>query len=161
LNRLLIIGNGFDLAHGLKTSYKDFIEYILEYEKNILIQKSENIDISNNFHYEDDFILIDSTSSLISMIKNIHSFKGITFFDKIDKIYLPKPDCNNYIDFEVQYKNEFLRELLINSDLKNWIDIEYEYYKALVDCINRERRYDIDELNKYFNIIKKALENYI
>ena len=25
MNRILLIGNGFDLAHGLKTSYKDFI----------------------------------------------------------------------------------------------------------------------------------------
>jgi hypothetical protein len=26
MNRLVIIGNGFDLAHGLPTSYKDFID---------------------------------------------------------------------------------------------------------------------------------------
>lgn len=25
--KLIIIGNGFDLAHGLKTSYKDFINW--------------------------------------------------------------------------------------------------------------------------------------
>lgn len=30
MNRLVIIGNGFDLAHGLKTSYKDFIEWYWE-----------------------------------------------------------------------------------------------------------------------------------
>lgn len=24
---ILIIGNGFDLAHGLKTSYKDFLKF--------------------------------------------------------------------------------------------------------------------------------------
>ena len=27
MNRLIIVGNGFDLAHGVKTSYKDFIEW--------------------------------------------------------------------------------------------------------------------------------------
>lgn len=26
MNRLILIGNGFDLAHGLKTSYSDFIK---------------------------------------------------------------------------------------------------------------------------------------
>lgn len=26
MNRIIIVGNGFDLAHGVKTSYKDFIE---------------------------------------------------------------------------------------------------------------------------------------
>ena len=27
MNRLVIIGNGFDIAHGLKTSYMDFINW--------------------------------------------------------------------------------------------------------------------------------------
>ena len=26
MNRIILIGNGFDLAHGLKTGYKDFID---------------------------------------------------------------------------------------------------------------------------------------
>ena len=30
MNRLVIIGNGFDLAHGLKTSYADFINWYWE-----------------------------------------------------------------------------------------------------------------------------------
>ncbi|MFR3371811.1 MAG: AbiH family protein, partial [Clostridioides difficile] len=28
MNRLILIGNGFDLAHGMKTNYKDFIEHL-------------------------------------------------------------------------------------------------------------------------------------
>ena len=27
MNRLVLIGNGFDLAHGLKTRYEDFINW--------------------------------------------------------------------------------------------------------------------------------------
>ena len=27
MNRLVIIGNGFDMAHGFKTSYMDFINW--------------------------------------------------------------------------------------------------------------------------------------
>lgn len=30
MNRLVLIGNGFDLAHGLKTSYADFINWYWE-----------------------------------------------------------------------------------------------------------------------------------
>lgn len=33
LSRLVIIGNGFDLAHGLHTKYSDFMEYLCSYEK--------------------------------------------------------------------------------------------------------------------------------
>ena len=31
MNRLVLIGNGFDLAHGLKTSYADFINWYWDY----------------------------------------------------------------------------------------------------------------------------------
>lgn len=37
MNRLVIIGNGFDLAHGLKTGYRDFILDCLEKEMEQLI----------------------------------------------------------------------------------------------------------------------------
>jgi len=30
MNRLILLGNGFDLAHGLATSYKDFILWYIE-----------------------------------------------------------------------------------------------------------------------------------
>jgi hypothetical protein len=33
MNRIILIGNGFDLAHGLKTNYKDFIDWFWEQEK--------------------------------------------------------------------------------------------------------------------------------
>ena len=31
MNRLILIGNGFDLALGLKTSYADFIDWFWDY----------------------------------------------------------------------------------------------------------------------------------
>ena len=30
---ILVIGNGFDLAHGLKTSYRDFFRFVKEYNE--------------------------------------------------------------------------------------------------------------------------------
>ena len=53
MNRLVIIGNGFDLAHGLPTSYRDFID---DYWVGI---KSKFNLYSNNSNYEDEFVKID------------------------------------------------------------------------------------------------------
>ena len=40
MNRIILVGNGFDLAHGLKTSYSDFINwYWAEFGKKILDSK--------------------------------------------------------------------------------------------------------------------------
>ena len=38
MNRLILIGNGFDLAHGLKTSYNDFINWYWEASGDLLLQ---------------------------------------------------------------------------------------------------------------------------
>lgn len=40
--RILILGNGFDLAHNLPTQYTDFLEYIIEQRK---VEKNENVTI--------------------------------------------------------------------------------------------------------------------
>ncbi len=39
MNRIILIGNGFDLAHGLKTSYANFIDWY--WEKKILDLRNE------------------------------------------------------------------------------------------------------------------------
>ena len=36
---ILVIGNGFDLAHGLPTSYKEFLKFVLESEDTPLTQE--------------------------------------------------------------------------------------------------------------------------
>ncbi len=51
MNRLVIIGNGFDLAHGLPTSYRDFIN---DYWKNICETKGTKTIINKN----DEFVTI-------------------------------------------------------------------------------------------------------
>jgi hypothetical protein len=52
MNRLILIGNGFDLAHELKTDYNSFIIWYL---KKCLTRAVEN---DTNHKYEDDLNLI-------------------------------------------------------------------------------------------------------
>jgi len=54
MNDLYLIGNGFDLAHGLKTSYNDFLLWYLK----------ESLQTLWNFdHFEDDLIKLDRVGS--------------------------------------------------------------------------------------------------
>ena len=42
-NKLFVIGNGFDLAHNLKTKYSDFLEYLRQIiNKDVLNEYTEN-----------------------------------------------------------------------------------------------------------------------
>ncbi|MCL2062765.1 MAG: bacteriophage abortive infection AbiH family protein [Candidatus Cloacimonetes bacterium] len=41
MNRIILIGNGFDFAHGLKTSYNDFIDYFWDKMRKKLKKKKD------------------------------------------------------------------------------------------------------------------------
>ena len=46
MNRIILIGNGFDLAHGLKTSYADFIDWY--WNKRILGLRTESSNVTKD-----------------------------------------------------------------------------------------------------------------
>ena len=58
LNRIILIGNGFDLANGLKTSYKYFIDNFWEEEKQKVISGLDRKvkDTYVYYSYNDEFI---------------------------------------------------------------------------------------------------------
>lgn len=45
-DKILVIGNGFDLAHGLKTRYKDFIDFIELEESDMISRYKEDNKLS-------------------------------------------------------------------------------------------------------------------
>lgn len=63
MNKLIIVGNGFDLAHGLKTSYNDFAKY---YKNNLVLIK---------FHE-----LVDKIGSSIPIYDIDGNIKDITWY---------------------------------------------------------------------------------
>jgi len=140
MNRIILIGNGFDLAHGLKTSYKQFIDNfwatkILEdfnrYSGDV---KNEFLTVNANFRIpESDFI------------SNYHSFK-----DKLER--------NGVV---INFKNNFLKIISENLSYQNWIDIEEEYYEQLKICATNDETKKIEKLNSDFKQIKDELEKYL
>ena len=171
MNRLVIIGNGFDLAHGLPTSYKDFID---DYWRGI---KDSN--------YNDEFISFDfNTKVEFENIKNIDciSKQFIALDEKVKfseaEIYYVfgndyqtgKPKRNHIL----KYKNDFFR-LINQKSVQNWVDIENEYYKELKRIVvlkpknnlvddnefENSRKGKIIRLNNEFEQVKKLLENYL
>jgi hypothetical protein len=132
MNRLVIIGNGFDLAHGLPTSYRDFID---DYWANV-----------KNSNHNDDFIsFVDLFDLDFKNTKNLHelakfikqSNEKIKFSD--GEIYTEHG--NNYATGQYPrkhiliYKNSFFK-FINQKNIQNWVDIENEYYRQLKKIIN-------------------------
>lgn len=71
MNELYIIGNGFDKAHSLKTSYWDFREYLEKYHIDFLfeLEKMYGIqDLSNHAHHYSKEKLCELKNSIHEML---------------------------------------------------------------------------------------------
>mgnify|MGYP001776983303 CR=1 len=148
MNRIILIGNGFDLAHKLATSYADFINWYwdcwLEQLKNSheMTVSDELCSISNkygcwNIHLKN---LLDKTSYP----------KGWPFINFIRK------DNNYTVNFSL-----FLNNICQSIETKGWVDIEKEYYDLLRVSVNKSQQVTADKLNKELKYLQSRLIEYL
>jgi len=161
INRIILIGNGFDLSHDLKTSYKDFIDNFWEQKNAIFIKSYKNSglkEFSNNFirtssgyKYEDSDFIFEIP------LDNFHF--DLDRFDQNLIGYNKLCTLASHLGSNIKIKNSFL-EKISKKQLINWVDIEEEYYSSLLECLVYPIE-KIKKLNNEFEAIKKALEDYL
>ncbi|WP_445454289.1 AbiH family protein [Flavobacterium sp. 25HG05S-40] len=150
MNRLIIIGNGFDLAHGIKTSYKDFIAH---YFSNAM----RCIYLSNGYH--DELIEIH--------VKSGHAFyhnhlDPITPENSIDTI---KQILTGKTILHLQFKSILLKKSFEKIDKLNWVDLEIEYFNTLLatkHAFGKDNQLEeIKKVNKQLDSLKEKLIEYL
>jgi hypothetical protein len=147
MNRIIVIGNGFDLAHGLKTSYGNFLEWV----KSKIIEKQdeyfEHISLP-----QVDVCFGTSKPKASSFFKRY--YKGTKNLDEF---------ISSYSKCKFVYKNKFLEHIMNTQKLKNWVDIEEEYFKELNKCFQNYNKNitPITKLNQDFAQIKNDIEEYL
>ncbi len=151
MNRIILIGNGFDLAHGMRTGYDHFIS---DYWKGIIHQLQNEI-AGNMTLYKNVF---ETEQVIIKDVPGAYNsgqwVRGETLEDLLAVL-----DARN---LELIYKNRLLEILSRKYREKNWVDIEIEYYNLLKESFKNENcSYKIEELNKDLNQIQKLLELYL
>jgi hypothetical protein len=147
MNRIILIGNGFDLAHGLKTSYIDFMD---DYWSNVINKLKE----TGVYHvFENDEIMLKNPTKHYSE-KTYNCLK--------QEIINTNNNANNDISI-LKFKNIFFSIINEKLNLENWVDIENEYYNELKKILNNNfKKYDtIQDLNLDFENIKILLEEYL
>jgi hypothetical protein len=156
VNRLILIGNGFDLSHGLMTRYTDFINDFWEQKKLNVISGNGKHDPSYEFIFEDEEILVQTSLLTVDLLRKAQSddYKNYSWFKKLANIVQPSGYKAN-----VFCKNAFLDTISSKNNLLQWVDIEEEYYQSLFGYIKNIS--SVQKLNKDFNDIKNALEKYL
>lgn len=137
MSRIIIIGNGFDLAHGLKTSYKDLMEFI----KDKTNPQSQKID-----HYS------DGCGGIHHIFKNKEN-PYISFKYNSSNREFTYSDCskNNSIYFKTLFQN-------FNQN-QNWSDLETLYFKLISE--QKTNLQNIKLINTEFDYLKELIEDYL
>ena len=147
MNRIILVGNGFDLAHGLRTSYNDFINYYFA--------KVFDKFYDGNYQYSDPLISI--------------KLKKGAYTTKVPRNY--DPNFNAYLDtFITRYHgvyevtlSDFLNLTRANLAEKNWVDLEMDYFKCLCEGIHNGRvnvTY-VKNLNRQLEFVKQELSEFL
>ena len=151
MNRLVIIGNGFDLAHGLKTSYKDFIDWYWEQRISMLFEEESNIseDPLCKFKWMLGQSQKDSWKRIMGLDK-VNSNNGllglIKSLDELNHEYFIK-------------KSDLLVRITMSIDTKGWVDIENDYYTLLKEHSNHTQY--CERLNYEFQFLRIKLVEYL
>lgn len=159
MNRLVIIGNGFDMAHGLKTSYKDFINWYCNqlvdaFSNNVTRVSKDRLCkfiIKDNSKYSCWNIFFYQKSGF----RDFNHDRVVPGFDIIQEIK------NNPDDFSFEC-TPFFNTLLQSIEKKRWVDIECDYYYHLKECIEKpECNYTVKDLNDQLTHIQEKLVEYL
>ena len=156
MNKLVIIGNGFDLAHGLETRYSDF----LLWEINEAF-KQTNIVKPSSFHIESPLFAIESNYRICQH----PSLDPCEFEDIAGFLQYLKDNKDGRLIIKIKYSYSFV-EHLIQFANRNWVDIEREYFRELVKIStfngNEESKNKmLSNLNQSVDLIRVELKNYL
>src|SRR5690554_6348443 len=148
MNRIVLIGNGFDKAHGLPTGYCDFMSYLVDrvacYEK---IDNSRLKKVIKGREYRDSGGFI----SMIDKIGNNDDWLGVREIKNTAKFKLAINPNKKSI-----YFNSLIRD---NDRLGYWSDLEAHYFKLLYE--DKKSPENIALINSEFDHLKELIGEYL
>ena len=175
MNRIIIIGNGFDKAHGLATGYKDFID---SYWSNVSNHIFDNYKRHLAKHwgvlhapstYEDEFVFFEIFQD--NQYKTSELSSPQTYSSPYDEVrgliamFNDSRETRYKGSVRLTFKNKFFEHISSHCSLTNWVDIENEYYKKLKELLAENdalvRNEKVRTLNRNLDAVKQRLESYL
>src|SRR5690606_27194368 len=137
MSRIIIIGNGFDIAHGLKTSYGDLMNHIKSVTDPYNAKKNHHEDGCGGVHH-----IFRQKGNPYITFKSNHSKRDYDF-----------SHCskNKSLYFQSLFKS--------HNKYEKWADLEAHYFNLIIK--NAGLIENIDLINKEFEYLKLLLEDYL
>jgi hypothetical protein len=181
--KITLIGNGFDRAHGLETSYDQFILWLI---KEVILNDKNYVACKNIIHF------IPGNQDLTEFKKKVMNVSSFTELSELKELKLPKSyipqttarvfkSSNSKPTFpknmltpheyynnqnpsfhELKSNNKIIVKCIENSPTENWSGIEHLYLEIYQDAIKmRVSKNEFVMLNAGFKFLKEQLIKYL
>lgn len=156
LNRIILIGNGFDRSLGIPTSYSHFLDWIINTTLDNLLQNVPDRRRGNmiNFSVKNDFFKITTNIATCDAIKTLNlNTKGYK------KLLEERARLGSQREFQflMSPKFPFINKLFDSYNKNSWVDVEEIYFQELLISKNE----NINILNDCLGMIKTKLGEYL
>ena len=157
MNRLVLIGNGFDLAHGLKTRYEDFINWYWENWGVRLLHGMNRTETDDLCTFKiNDGIEVSNWAYAFGWYYQRKS--PLIPWDPNVVIQIAKEDTK-FCNFSM---SPLLERITKSIETKRWVDIENEYYELLKKyALENTQEAQIDALNTQLLCLQEKLVEYL
>jgi hypothetical protein len=165
MNELIIVGNGFDRAHGLHTDYSSYASWLIQelFKKDSLLYESSS---KFNNTCQPYFSPWNNTRSFNNLSPDEFTtlFKnGIIRLDNKPSRTLRQPSNLEAVLFT---NNDFLHNLLSNTFENHWLDIENFFYVQIRSAIDSKSSRNvinekIEDINSAMEFLKSTLKFYL
>lgn len=158
MNRIILIGNGFDLAHGYPTRYEDFINWY--WDKRVSSFCGNLTSVS-----EDCICSIKMTTINTFNCWNVFAYNLPRYFNKLTGKEVIQSIENEPELYELAM-SPFFKNICESIETKGWVDIERVYYNHVKICFNATNQSDnnaisIQQLNHQLEYLRKLLIQYL
>lgn len=158
MNRIILIGNGFDLAHGYPTRYEDFINWY--WDKRVSSFCGNLTSVS-----EDCICSIKMTTINTFNCWNVFAYNLPRYFNKLTGKEVIQGIENEPELYEL-IMSPFFKSICESIETKGWVDIERVYYNHVKICFNATNQSDnnaisIEQLNHQLEYLRQLLIQYL
>jgi len=145
MNRLIIIGNGFDLAHGIKSSFNDFITDYFCNAINTFYQKNSFNDIMLEINFKDTYRIFTQKQEPATK----------------ETVYKIIHNLNKNININFKFHSLLLENVYGQISKLKWVDLETEFFDVLIKTkISRDNE-SIKNVNSQLEFLKIHLVKYL
>jgi len=130
---ILVIGNGFDLAHGLPTKYTDFLEFVEKFEEFYESEKQNTLDL---YYMREDAKKDIIISMLVELFSSIFSNSDLSNDNEVKTAKKIIEELHNLIKDNV-WIDYFLQNQMYQKE--NWIDFESEI-SSVIQSLDRDMK---------------------